>query len=262
MKLMLKKLASAALDFCLPRACAGCQQTWTLSEQGCWCPSCREALAWIGSPRCPGCGIPFLDSPDSDDHLCGECLKGAFDFDVARSAVLYAGMARKRIHQLKFGGKLHWVPALAALLAESVKPGDAVNRVDMIVPVPLHQQRLRQRGFNQAGLIAREFGRACSIPVRFGVLIRHRATLPQTRLGRRERLDNVRGAFMIARREAVRGRSVLLLDDVFTTGTTLSECAKVLKRAGAQTVHALTVARVVPDVAMAGLDDAEPTLRA
>ena len=110
-------------------------------------------------------------------------MKGVFDFDAARSAVLYAGVVRERIHQLKFGGTLHWVPALAALLAESVQPGDAVTRVDMILPVPLHTQRLRQRGFNQAGLIAREFGRKHSIPVRFGVLIRHRATLPQTRLG-------------------------------------------------------------------------------
>jgi ComF family protein len=260
MKATLRQLASAVLDFCLPRTCAGCQQTWMLSEQGCWCPGCREALVWIGSPRCPVCGIPFLDSPESGDHLCGDCLKGTFDFVAARSAVLYAGVARERIHQLKFGGKLHWVPALAGLLADSVKLGDAVTQVDMILPVPLHTQRLRQRGFNQAGLIAREFGRVRSIPVRFGVLIRHRATLPQTRLGRRERLDNVRGAFRVASPEVVRGRSVLLIDDVFTTGTTLSECARVLKRTGAQAVYALTVARVVPDVAVASLDDVEPRL--
>jgi ComF family protein len=259
---MLRELASAVLDFCWPRTCAGCQRTWMLSEQGCWCPSCQDALVWIGSPHCPCCGIPFLDSPESDDHLCGDCLKGTFDFDAARSAVLYAGVVRERIHQLKFGGTLHWLPALVALLAEAVKPGDAATQVDMILPVPLHQQRLRQRGFNQAGLMAREFGRAHSIPVRFGVLVRHRATLPQTRLGRRERLENVRGAFTVARPEAVRGRSLLLVDDVYTTGTTLSECAKVLKRKGAQAVYALTVARVVPDVAVAGLDDAGPVRQA
>jgi ComF family protein len=254
-KVTLKRLASSLLDLCLPRTCAGCQQAWMLSEQGFWCPECLKALAWIESPRCPGCGIPFLDSPDSADHLCGDCLKNSFAFDAARSAVLYAGVARERIHQLKFGGKLHWVPPLEALLAEAVPRGDAITQVDMVLPVPLHKQRLRQRGFNQAGLIAREFGRHLCIPVRFGVLTRHRATLPQTRLGRRERLHNVRGAFSVGRPEVVRDRSVLLVDDVFTTGTTLSECARVLKRVGVQVVYAVTVARVVPDATVSGFED-------
>jgi ComF family protein len=252
---VLRSLGSALLDLCLPRTCAGCQRTWMLSEQGFWCPDCRNALAWIESPLCPGCGLPFLDSPESTDHLCGDCLKNSFAFDAARSAVLYAGVARERIHQLKFGGKLHWVPALVDLVMPVSHPGAGIAQVDMILPVPLHKERLRQRGFNQAGLIAAQLGRRLSIPVGFGVLIRHRATLPQTRLGRRERLHNVKGAFAVVRSAAVRERSVLLVDDVFTTGTTLSECARALKRAGAQAVYALTVARVVPDAAVSGFND-------
>ncbi len=252
---VLRRLASALLDLCLPRTCAGCQRAWLLAEQGFWCPDCLNTLVWIKSPRCPCCGIPFLDSPDSPDHLCGDCLMGNYAFDAARSAVLYAGVVRERVHRLKFGGRLHWVPALAALMTQSIDQKDPVTDVDVIVPVPLHDQRLRQRGFNQSGLIAREFGRHHSIPIGFGALIRHRATQPQTRLGRRERLQNVRGAFTVARPDAVRNRAVLLVDDVLTTGTTLSECAKVLKRAGAHRVYALTVARVVPEAVPSGLDE-------
>lgn len=252
---MIHRLAASILDLCLPRTCAGCRQTWMLAEQGCWCSQCMPDLGWIRSPRCPSCGTPFLDSPQSDDHLCGDCLKNSFSFDVARSAVLYAGVVRERIHQLKFGRQLHWSSALVDLLVKTSGGEEALPPVDFILPVPLHRQRLQERGFNQAGLMAGEFGRRWSIPVRFGVLVRQRATQPQTRLGRRERLENVQGAFTVVKPELVRDRSVLLIDDVFTTGTTLSECARVLKRAGAHQVAAVTVARVAPDAHLHGVDD-------
>jgi ComF family protein len=252
----LKRLASAFLDLCLPRTCAGCQREWMLSEQGCWCSDCLQGLVWVRSPLCPCCGIPFLDSPQSADHLCGDCLKGSFAFDTARSAVLYAGLTRNRIHQLKFGRQLHWGPALVDLLAATVGWKEALGPVDLMLPVPLHRQRLRHRGFNQAGLIAHGIGKLASIPVRYGVLVRHRATQPQTQLGRLERLENVHGAFAVAKPAALQGRSILLIDDVFTTGTTLNECARVLKRAGAGRVAAFTVARVVPDAHSHVFDDA------
>ncbi len=119
---------------------------------------------------------------------------------------------------------------------------------DLIVPVPLHTQRLSQRGFNQAGLLARELGRKLRTPVLPDALVRANQTLPQTRLKRRERLENVKGAFQISNDRKVRGRRILLIDDVFTTGTTLSECSKVLKRkGGASEVYALTVTRALRD---------------
>jgi ComF family protein len=252
---MIQRLAAAILDLCLPLTCAGCRQTWMLAEQGYWCSECASGLGWIRSPLCPFCGAPFLDSPQSDDHLCGDCLKNSFAFDVARSAVLYAGVVRDRIHQLKFGYQLHWSPALVDLLVKTSGWEEALQPADFILPVPLHRQRLQERGFNQAGGIAAGFGRRLSIPVRFGVLARRRATMPQTRLGRRERLKNVQGAFAVVKPELVQDRSVLLIDDVFTTGTTLNECARVLKRAGAHRVAAVTVARVVPDAHLHGIDD-------
>jgi ComF family protein len=119
---------------------------------------------------------------------------------------------------------------------------------DLIVPVPLHPKRLRERGFNQSGVLAGELARKIKVPVSFDVIRRKHQTLPQTRLKRAERLKNVKGAFEICDVDTVRGRRVLLVDDVYTTGTTLSECARILKsKGGASEVHALTVTRALPD---------------
>jgi ComF family protein len=119
--------------------------------------------------------------------------------------------------------------------------------LDLVVPVPLHPKRLRQRGFNQSGLLAGEFGRKLKVPVSFDIIRRKNQTQPQTRLNRAERLKNVKGAFEVTDAKRARGRRILLVDDVFTTGTTLSECARTLKKkGGASEVHAITVTRALP----------------
>ena len=142
---------------------------------------------------------------------------------------------------------MKWTPCLAELL-EIAYAAWGLDAPDLIVPVPLHPKRLSQRGFNQAGLLALELGRKIKAPVSTDALVRKNQTLPQTRLKRGERLKNVKGAFEIPDDSKVRGRRILLIDDVFTTGTTLSECAKVLKRkGGASEVYALTVTRAIPD---------------
>jgi ComF family protein len=188
-----------------------------------------------------------MDSPASPDHLCGDCIERSYRFDSARSAALHKGTVRTRVHEFKFGGQLKWAPCLVDLL-ETAYAAWGLPPPDFIVPVPLHLKRLSQRGFNQAGVLARELGRKIKTPVLVGVLVRKNQTLPQTRLKRNERLKNVKGAFEIAEDRKVRGRRILLIDDVFTTGTTLSECAKVLKRkGGASEVYALTVTRALPD---------------
>jgi len=241
----LKFAGSVLVDLCLPRSCAGCQRIDTQPQRS-WCLECWENIPWVVSPLCPGCGRPFTDSPDSPDHLCGECIEPAFHFDTARSAVLHEGIIRTRIHQFKFGAQMEWAPPLVELL-EIAYAGWGLPDPDLIVPVPLHLKRLKERGFNQSGLLAGEFARKLRVPVSFDAIIRKNRTRPQTRLNRRERLKNVKGAFETAGVQKVRGRRILLVDDVFTTGTTLSECARVLKRkGGASEVHAVTVTRALP----------------
>ena len=238
-------LASSFLHLCLPRSCAGCRKVWLSPGQGHWCGDCFKALPWIQSPRCVKCGRPFLKSAPTADHYCGDCLLSSLPFDTARSATLYTGVVRERIHQLKFGGQLHWVPPLVELLSEAILKEGPLH-AETVIPVPLHVKRLRQRGFNQSGLMAKMLGRSIRLPVHFGALIRKNWTEPQTRLNREDRLTNVKGAFTVKDRSVVEGRSVLLIDDVLTTGTTVTECARVLKKAGAAQVHILTVARALP----------------
>jgi ComF family protein len=131
---------------------------------------------------------------------------------------------------------------------QTAHTGSGLPAPDLIVPVPLHPGRIAKRGFNQSGLLAGEFARKIKAPVSFNIVRRKNQTLPQTRLNREQRLRNVMGAFEVTDVMRVRGRRILLVDDVFTTGTTLSECAKTLKRKGkASEVHALTVTRALPD---------------
>jgi ComF family protein len=243
----LNRMGHSLLDLLFPRRCAGCLNIWLSARQGFWCEQCLEQLPWIKSPLCARCGRPFLKSSFPFDHWCGECLLKAPPFTSARSAVQHCGPARDRVNQLKFGAKLYWVPALTELLVKTVK-ADLQLPVDYIVSVPLHNRRLRQRGFNQAALIAKALGRSIRSSVRSDILIRGEWTQPQTRLSRQERLHNVKNAFRVTKPADVSGCRVLLVDDVFTTGSTVSECSKMLKKAGAEEVHVLTITRALPEM--------------
>jgi ComF family protein len=186
------------------------------------------------------------------DSLCGSCRQGEEEFDVARSYGLYAGNLRKAIVQLKFHGREHLGQRLGALLARSF---EALPEPDsaIVAPVPLHPSRRRQRGFNQAELLARGLVRRLRKEERFhglqlaaDSLRRARATHPQVGLSVSARRENVSGVFSVRRPEQVRDRTVVVIDDVMTTGATLSACATALKRAGAARVLALSLARATP----------------
>ena len=172
------------------------------------------------------------------------CLE-IFHFSSARSAVLHSGIVRDRIHQFKFGARLEWIPPLVELLKTAYTDWE-IPAPEMVLPVPLHLKRLRERGFNQSGLLAKEFSRSLGLRVCFDTLVRKNWTYPQTRLNRNQRHINVKNAFEVCEGKDVQGRRILILDDVYTTGTTLSECARTLKKKGASEVYALTVTRALP----------------
>lgn len=239
------------MDLLFPRFCAGCGKGWPDSSGAHWCPSCLEALPWIRSPLCTLCGRPFHEDPTAPDHLCGDCIQTPPPFDSARSATLHAGAVRDAVHGLKFGAEFHCAPILSEILLHALRGGRSESLIHLpadsiFVPVPLHIRRLRQRGFNQSGLLAKFLGSALGFPVRFDILHRDRWTEPQTRLSRNERLVNLRRAFAAKLPAEVRRRPIVLVDDVFTTGTTITECARILKQEGASEVHALTVSRSLP----------------
>ncbi|MEJ5348048.1 MAG: ComF family protein [Desulfosoma sp.] len=238
-------------DVVFPPRCAACGK---ISEDThpFWCRSCLHQVTFLASPLCPLCGLPYTPSAEMPDHLCGECLQGHYRFDAARSVALYEGPVRRGILQLKFGARLHWAPALGRLLAQHAPTRALLDQCDLILPVPMHLRRVQRRGFNQAALLARFAARVCSRPIKVNLLWRTRCTRPQTRLSRQDRLRNVRGAFRVVDEKAVCGRKVVIVDDVFTTGTTLSECADALKDAEAAWVGAVTVGRVVRGRSRAG----------
>jgi ComF family protein len=178
-------------------------------------------------------------------YRCAQCRRHRQAFDYARSAALYGDTVREGLHAFKFLGRRSLAGPLGDLLVELGRSALPVDDPDLLVPVPLHPRRERERGFNQSLLLARRLGRAWKVPVRSDVLARTLATVPQSDLGAEERRANVRGAFTLRRPELVAGRHVVVIDDILTTGSTANACAACLRGGGAATVGVLTVARAI-----------------
>ncbi len=244
----LRELGAVLLWFLFPSPCRGCGGMLDVGRRSLFCSACWARIAPVPAPVCPQCGWPF-PSPRaleaSPAHLCGRCRTARVHFAVARAATLYTpgGPAREAILAFKHTGRDTLGRHLAALMADRSGPILAEGPWDVLVPVPLHARRERQRGFNQAAFLARDLGRRAGLPLAARALRRVRATPPQS--GHPDdRRRNVRDAFAVARLAEVAGRHVLLVDDVLTTGATANECARALRRAGARRVGVYTLARV------------------
>jgi ComF family protein len=235
--------ASGLLDLVLPPRCPGCRAI--VSHQGRFCAACWGKLAFITAPMCPRCGAPFAHDR-GPGTLCAPCLAAPPRFDSARAAFAYDGPARDVLLGFKHAGREH----LAAIMApHMLRAGGAMPLAGaLVVPVPLHWTRLVRRGFNQAALLARQVARRSGGELAVDALLRVRRTPVSKGMGRQARTANVRGAFRVRDKALVRGRRVILIDDVLTTGATAEACARLLRRAGAAEVHVLTWARVVRDV--------------
>ena len=234
----------AALDLVFPAVCPVCTRALGAGRRDPLCGPCWSAIVPLTPPWCVRCGLPFpafAGTGLADTGLCPPCATDPPRFAWARAAALYEGALRDALHAFKFRGKRALAHPLAALLGETLAdhlPQD----VDALVPVPLAVARERDRGFNQAALLAERLAIEIDVPSRPGWLRRTRGTAPQTELTAAERRANVHGAF--AAGSDVRGRSVALVDDVLTTGATASACAGALLDAGARRVGVVTVARV------------------
>ncbi len=223
---VLEDAASFAVDFVYPRRCGGCGQ------RGAWlCAACDGKLERFSAPWCTRCGIPLRL------HRCS-CADLSSDLTWARSVAPYDGWLRGAIVQLKYHGE--W--SRGRQLAESLVPLLDDVPIDILIPVPLHPSRLKQRGFNQSLVLARELATIRGVAVD-DCLIRARKTPSQTTLGAEARQRNVAGAFELAANLDHAGASVALIDDVLTTGSTIGECARVLHASGAATIGAITLAR-------------------
>lgn len=241
--LMVRQFFLGLLDIFLPPICHICHSFIPDSGKLHICPECFAGLSHISSSLCPLCGIPFIGA--GDNHICGDCLRNRPNFDSAHATFLYKGEIRNLIHSFKYNQKTHLRYPLALMILDDISKLMLDQQPDLIVPVPLHRSRLRQRGFNQAVLLGQILSQKLAVPILYDSLIRIRRTEPQIELSGNERRVNVRGAFAVKRGDLVAGKRIMLLDDVMTTGSTMNECANELKKAGALTVWAVTVARTV-----------------
>ncbi|HEX8585805.1 MAG TPA: ComF family protein [Allosphingosinicella sp.] len=231
-----------ALDFALPPRCPSCGLVTADPHR--FCLGCWGSLTFLGDPCCDCCGLPFDYRADDGAAQCGRCLADPPRFDRLRAAVAYGDVARRVALKLKYSGRPGVAETLGTLMARHLTGADAEA---LLVPVPLHRWRIWTRGYNQSALIAQSLARRTGIAFAPDLLHRIKATPPLRGLGRRERAETLRGAFRVPPRakDALRGRTLILIDDVYTSGATAGACAKALKRAGAARVEVLCWARVL-----------------
>ena len=235
-----RSVGRRTLDFLLPPRCLGCGSQ--VDEPGALCAACWDGVQFLGPPLCAVCGLPFELDPGAD-ALCGACIAAPPPFRRARAVMRYDDASRSLVLRFKHADRIDAAPAFGRWLVRAGR--DVLMDADVIAPVPLHRWRLFHRRYNQSALLALEVGRLTGIQVAVDLLERRRHTPIQGGLDRSGRETNVKGAFAVARPLSVQGKSVLLVDDVMTTGATLAECARVLARAGARAVDVLALAQVV-----------------
>ncbi|MDP2915833.1 MAG: ComF family protein [Candidatus Aminicenantes bacterium] len=225
-----------------PSFCKICRALLESPVEKVLCRTCLDKITPLRASFCPSCGRFFEGA--GDPHLCSACLNEAPPFSMHRSCAKYRGGLKDTLLLFKYRRYRVLGQNLAEFIAEALKKEDGLWwGVDVIVPVPLHRRRRWERGFNQAEVLARELGRIRRIPVETRALKKVKNVPPQTSLEREERRSNVRDAYRTDKADRIRDKIVLLVDDVYTTGSTLRECAAVLKKAGVKDVRAVTVAQ-------------------
>ena len=230
------------LGFIYPENCQLCGEQAATARAGYVCRRCRSQVRFIRPPFCERCGLPF-EGDLTTPFECANCREMELHFSAARSAVAARGVVLEIIHRYKYQRAIWFEPFLADLFLHETVPALRGQQWDLIVPVPLHPLKQREREFNQAERLAAHLSTATQIPMNNKVLRRVVFTGTQTRLTRRERAANMRNAFALRDGARLNRERVVLVDDVFTTGATTSACAQVLLAAGAREVCVWTVAR-------------------
>jgi ComF family protein len=236
-----RRMAVRALDLLFPPLCVGCRASVETSHA--LCPTCWSNISFLDGACCTGCGLPFPADPGGET-LCGACHASPRAFERTRALMRYDDASKPLILKFKNADRLDYAPAFAQWLERAGKP--PLKDADLIVPVPLHRWRLWRRRYNQSALLAAHLARLTGKDWDARALIRSRLSPSQGAMpSAKARRRNVLGAFRVTDPARVKGKRILVVDDVFTTGATLEACARALKRAGASGVDVLALARVV-----------------
>lgn len=255
-------LLSHVLNLIFPAICKNCDSIVSAdAATSYFCKNCWTDIEWFDCPCCPQCGLPYASGyiqPRSEQspvsHLCGNCREKPPCFDKVVSAGPYNGVLSEAIRLFKYKKKVHfgkilteWAlksPLVANAFTKRVFSDESILPL-YLIPVPLHYKRLRVREFNQSAIMASVISNKFGIPVLTNILMRHHHTKPQVELGGMDRRENVAGAFSIEDSSLIEGKEIILVDDVYTSGSTVNECAKVMKKNGAEKVYVVTIARMV-----------------
>lgn len=249
--MVIKTYFRTLLDMVFPPRCFGCDKDMFAGEKSYICEECLKNISYVGENKCLRCGSALGPFADTSSRDCARCRSVKVMFDSASHAAKFEGVIKELIHRFKYNNADFLAQPLAEILINYLSAcnaqaglnlNDLKKDVDVVVPVPLFWWRRFKRGFNQSELLAKSIGRHLQLPVSTNNLYRTRNTVPQTRLSRSQRQQNMRGAFAIKKAEGFGKRRVLLIDDVLTTGVTASECARAIKAAGGKKVHVLTIA--------------------
>jgi ComF family protein len=239
---LIKQVLHTSVDFLLPPRCLLCYERTTDPHNV--CAGCWQGLTFISKPLCITCGLPF-DFGIEDELSCAPCLDHPPSFEKMRSAVAYNDTSRHLVLSFKHGDMLQTAKLLSRWMLNAGR--DLVDQADVIIPVPLHRLRLMWRQYNQAAILTNEIAKLSGKPRHNEILIRTRYTPSQGKKTYKERVKNVKSAIQLNKKylDHLKGKKVLLIDDVYTTGATIEECCRILKSGGAQSVNVLTFARVV-----------------
>ncbi len=236
-------LGQKLLNFVLPPVCPFCRTL--VSENKTACGPCWSQIQFISAPYCPQCAKPFEFGSAVNDLKCAKCLSNPPAFKATRAVFRYDDFSRKLILSFKHHNAIHMGPLLAQWMYTHSE--DILRNVDFLIPIPLHWTRLLKRGYNQAAILSKEISKLSNVPTKLKVLERVRRTPTQGSLTPKQRQDNVRGAFHVPASAIpiIQGKTLVLIDDVITTGATLDACAKTLIKAGVKEVRVISAARVV-----------------
>ncbi len=238
----IKRSLRTAIDLVYPRQCKLCGGVKRCDEFPFLCLDCFDSAKIIHPPRCQKCGLPFAGSV-GEESRCANCSELSFEFDRAVSMFHFKGAVREAIHRFKYSHEEYWSSVLIKWSLAAAEGCLAPGEFDLVIPVPLFSVKFRERGFNQSAVLAEAIAKRWGIEYDSKILVRTRETETQVHLDRRERLENLKGAFGIRKGVSLEQAKVLLVDDVLTTGSTASECATALREAGATSILVFTLAR-------------------
>ncbi len=238
----MKTFFAKIINFILPPRCINCGKI--LNEEDGICSECFQKINFISRPHCERCGLPFTENTKGK-KICGNCLRDKKPvFRLFRSVFMYDDFSKKMVLSLKFMDKTENAKTLGKMMFFSAKDiFKNEEKIDVIIPIPLHYKRMLKRKYNQAGLLAKTLGKHSQIAVDYSSVIRAKNNRPQVEFSGKIRHNNVKGVFEVKHPEKIKGKRILLVDDVYTTGSTMKECAKAILKAGAKSVDFVTIAR-------------------